>query len=208
MTDEKPNGGDALTEEFEKSFSENEEVPPQVEKTETEELNQEPQTLEVIKLQQDLKAEKDKYFRLLAELENTRKRMQKEKTEMTKFAVENVIAEFLGPLDQYEKALSFATDGSEEVKNWALGFEMILTQFKDMLSTQGVTAFESLGKTFDPHSHEALEMVEVEKGPENIVIEECVKGYRSGDRIIRPAKVKVSKLKKKESDHGRENEEK
>ncbi|MCH9614213.1 MAG: Protein GrpE [Chlamydiia bacterium] len=207
MSDEKPNPGDALTEEFEKSFSENDEAVDAASEEEAPlEINpEEPQTLEVVKLTQEIKAEKDKYFRVLAELENTRKRMQKEKTDMTKFAVENVIAEFLGPLDSYEKALSFASEGSDEVKNWATGFEMILTQFRDILSSQGVSPFDSMGKTFDPHAHEAVEMVEVEKGPENVVIEECIKGYRSGDRIIRPAKVKVSKLKK-ESDNGREEE--
>ena len=195
MTDEQTQE-DALTEEFEKSFN-TEETGAVVEEDvlPIEDDLEEPQAVEMIVLKQELKAEKDKYFRLLAESENLRKRMQKEKEEMMRFAIENVIAEFIAPLDQLEKALHFAEKGTEEVKHWAKGFEMIMTQFNDVLAQHNVTHFTSLGKLFDPHSHEAIELTESDQHEEGTIVEEFTKGYRCGDRIIRPARVKVTKKK-------------
>jgi len=136
---------------------------------------------------------KDKYLRLLAEMENTRKRMQKEKQEMTQYAIERLIAEFLSPIDHMENALKFTQDQPDEVKHWALGFQMILTQFKDVLAINGVKPFESEGKPFDPHYHEAVETVETNDEPPGIVVKEYMRGYKMGDRTIRPARVQVSK---------------
>ncbi|MBS0628303.1 MAG: nucleotide exchange factor GrpE, partial [Verrucomicrobia bacterium] len=77
-------------------------------------------------LQNELKECKDKYVRLLAESENTRKRLQKEKQDMIRFSMENVISDFLVPMDNLENALHFAEKASEETANWAKGFHMIL----------------------------------------------------------------------------------
>lgn len=144
-------------------------------------------------LEEELKEHKDKYLRMLAETENSRKRMQKEKQEMTRFAMENLMAEILSPIDNFENALGFTDKMSQETKNWALGFQMILTQFKDLLVSNGVEPFESVGTVFDPHKHQAVEMEETEDRPEGTIIHEFVKGYRCGERIIRPARVKVAK---------------
>ena len=142
---------------------------------------------------QELKECENKYLRLLAELENTRKRMQKEKQETIGFAIENTVAEFLPLFDNFENALKFAQSSSEEVKNWATGFQMILTQFRDVLHNHGIVAFHSVGNTFDPHCHEAMEIMESNDYPEGSIIEEFAKGYKSKNRTIRPAKVKVAK---------------
>ena len=139
---------------------------------------------------------KDKYLRLLAESENMRKRMQKDKQEMTRFAIENVLADIIMPMDNLENALTAATNMSAEIKNWAFGFQMILGQFKDVLQQHGVSAFKSEGELFDPHKHEAVESEESETVTPGTVLQEYVKGYRCGDRIIRVARVKVSCEKK------------
>lgn len=144
-------------------------------------------------LEKSLKECQEKYLRLLADSENARKRMQKERQEHLKYAVENIIVEFLHPLDSFEKALKFAENMSDEVKNWALGFEMILGQFKQVLTANGIVPFESLGKHFDPHLHEAVEVIETEEYSSGTVVHEFLKGYRMGDRTIRPARVKVAK---------------
>ena len=141
---------------------------------------------------------KDKYLRLLAEMENMRKRMQKEKMETMRFAIDNVLSEILIPMDSLENALKAAAQMAGEVKNWALGFEMILSQFKDVLQQNGVTAFVSEGQQFDPHLHEAVETEETDIASEGTILKEFVKGYRCGDRVIRPARVKVAKAKKGE----------
>lgn len=143
----------------------------------------------------------EKYLRLLAESENARKRMQKERQDLTQYAVENVLCELLNPLDQFESALKFAESMNDEVKNWAVGFEMILQQLRDVLSNHGVAPYEVMGKPFDPHWHEAMEMVETEEYEPGIVVEQCLRGYKVGDRPIRVAKVKVSKaIESKEGD--------
>lgn len=145
-------------------------------------------------LQHELIEYKDKYLRLLADMENSRKRMQKERQEMTKYAIENVIVDFLRPLDNLENALKMAQDMSAEVKNWAYGFQMILTQFKDVLTENGVRSIESLGCQFDPYNHEAVEAVETTEHAPGTILEEYVRGYKMGEeRTIRPARVKVAK---------------
>jgi len=174
----------------------------------SEEVNQEKQLPTSEDLQFELRNQQEKNLRLLAEMENARKRMQKDKHDTTRFAVENVIGEFLSPLDNFENAFSFTHQASEEVQNWAKGFEMILTQFKDVLSSHNVTPFSSEGLHFDPHMHEVIEVEETEKHEEGTVIQEFVRGYKCGDRILRPAKVKVAKKPTKEGEESQANEEK
>lgn len=159
-------------------------------------------------LQNELKDCQDKYLRLLAESENVRKRMQKEKQETISFAIENTICEFLPIIDNFENALKFAQSSSDEVKNWATGFQMILSQLKDVLHNHGIVAFHSEGNTFDPHFHEAMEIVETNEYPDGSIIEEFAKGYKSASRTIRPAKVKVTKTPKEVTEEEKPQEEK
>lgn len=151
-----------------------------------------PEENPVAKVTQELNEYKDKYFRALAEGENTRKRLQKEKIESQSFAIQSVIEDFLVPLDHFEKALSHAEAASPEIKHWAIGFEMILSQMKQVLSDNGVEPFESKGKQFDPHQHEAIETEETEKVSPGTILEEFTRGYKLGARVIRPARVKVA----------------
>jgi len=141
---------------------------------------------------------KDKYFRQLADMENMRKRMGKEKQEMIRFGIENAIADFLPVVDQFEQALRFADAASPEVKNWAMGFQMILAQFQGALQNQSISAFSSEGALFDPSLHEAVEAVETSDVPEGTILQEFTKGYKSPTRVIRPARVKVAKMNKLE----------
>jgi molecular chaperone GrpE len=136
---------------------------------------------------------KDKYFRSLAEMENMRKRMQKERHEMARFGIENAVSEFLPAIDNFENALRFAEGASGEIKSWAVGFEMILSQFKEVLHNYGVVAFHSEGNTFNPQYHEAVEIIETTDHPDGSIIHEFTKGYKSASRTIRPARVKVAK---------------
>jgi molecular chaperone GrpE len=154
---------------------------------------------ELRSLQKELLEYKDKYLRLLADAENARKRLQKERQEISRYALESLVVDVLRPLDNLSNALRFAEEMSDEVKNWAFGFQMILTQFKDVLAQHGVTSFDSLGKPFNPHEHEAIEMVESTEQPPGTIIEENVRGYKMGDRIIRAARVKVVKSQEKSS---------
>lgn len=151
--------------------------------------------VELKNIQKELMEYKDKYLRILADADNARKRLQKERQEISKYAIENVLCDILHPLDNLENALKFAQGMSDEIKNWAFGFQMILTQFKDILTENGVTPVDSIGKQFNPHLHEAVEILEDTDQPPGTIIEEYVRGYKMGDRTIRPARVKVAKLK-------------
>ncbi len=157
----------------------------------TNEAPQEPQD-ELGKLNAELAEYKDKYFRALAEIENTRKRLQKEKIESQSFAIQDVVLDFLQPLDHFEQALNASQNSSDEIKHWAIGFRMILQQLKQVIQDNGITTFEAVGEIFDPHLHEAIETEESPNFAEGTVIQEFTRGYKMGNRVIRPAKVKVS----------------
>lgn len=155
---------------------------------------------ELIHMQKEIHDYKDKYLRSLADMENSYKRMQKDKLEYTNYAVESVIVDFLHPIDNLENALKFAQEMSDEVKNWAFGFQMILTQFKDILASNGIVQIETANAKFDPHLHEAVEMVETDDHLPDTIVEVCVRGYKKGERTIRPARVKVAKKVQKDFD--------
>ncbi len=140
---------------------------------------------------------KDKYLRTLAEMENMRKRMQKERQEMARFGIENAIGEFLPAIDNLENALRFVESAGGEVKNWAIGFEMILSQFKEVLHNHGIVSFHSEGNMFDAQLHEAVEIIETQDFPDGTILHEFTKGYKSASRTVRPARVKVAKSPQK-----------
>lgn len=149
--------------------------------------------LEYEQLKKELSENKDKYLRAIAESENLRKRLHKERHDMTQMAVQSVVVDFLDPIDHMEKALSFTDGMSEDVRNWAIGFKMILNQFKDVLAANDVHPFKSVGMPFDHNNHEAVEMVETTDQSPGMVVEESLRGYKMGSKTIRPARVKVSK---------------
>lgn len=153
-------------------------------------MDEAPIISESVEIEDDFK---DKYLRSIADMENMRKRMMKDKQESARFAIENVIADFLTPMDNLENALGHAKEASDDVRNWAFGFEMILAQFKDVLQQNGIVPLVALGEIFDPHMHEAVETEVTDKHPEGEILSEFVRGYKCGDRIIRPARVKVAK---------------
>ena len=124
-------------------------------------------------------------------MENTRKRLQQEKHESIAYAIDSMLMDVLAPLDSFEGALAYTENLSPELKSWAQGFKMIANQFKEVLESHGIRSYDSIGHPFDAHLHEAVETVEGPK--DDIVVAEVVKGYKRGDRIIRVAKVKVSK---------------
>lgn len=151
--------------------------------------------IELENLRREVQDYKDKYLRTLAESENLRKRLQKERQELIQYAIQNIVLDFLNPLDHMESALSYSENMSSEVKHWVQGFQMILTQFKDALANHGIRPYESKGHHFDPHYHEAIEMVQTDTQEPGTIVEELVKGYKIGDKPIRPARVKVAKNK-------------
>jgi molecular chaperone GrpE len=151
---------------------------------------------EYLKLKEDAdKANElqDKILRLQAEFENVRKRIEKEKQDFIRFANEGIILELLGVLDDLERSVELAETQHQDLSSFLKGVEMILAHLYEMLKEYGVKPIDSKGKIFDPHYHEALMQVENKDLAEHTVIEEMQKGYLLNDRVIRTAKVKVSK---------------
>lgn len=135
----------------------------------------------------------ERLLRLQADFDNTRKRLEREKQDFVKFANEGIIAELLNILDDLERAVDLAQSKHQDLAAFLKGVEMILAHLYEMLKEYGVKPIEAEGKIFDPHYHEALMQAEDKDAPEHTVLEEMQKGYLLNDRVIRTAKVKVSK---------------
>ena len=149
---------------------------------------------EQVKEEQDYLALWDKYLRLQAEFDNYRKRSFKERAEFIKFANEGLIIELLSILDGFERGVKSA----EHKKDYELlhqGVDMILKQLHSLLETKGLSRIKCLGQKFDPHQHEAMEVIDGEDVEEETVVDELQPGYLFEGRIIRPAKVKVARVK-------------
>ncbi len=151
---------------------------------------------DVKQLQQELDESKDQLLRLAAEFENFKKRMERERETLVKYAGENILRELLTTVDNLERALeqgSADTDDTQQ-KLDALLEGVGLTQ-KGLLATLEkfeVVPIDSLGSEFNPNEHEAMTMEASDSVPANHVLQEFVKGYRFRDRLLRPAKVVVS----------------
>lgn len=153
---------------------------------------------EYLKLQEDAQKAReywDKLLRLQADFDNTRKRLEKEKQDFARFANEGMILELLNILDDLERTVALSQTPHQDVSAFLKGVEMILAHLYELLKKHGVKAIESEGKPFDPHYHEALMQAENDALPEHTVVEEMQKGYMLHDRVIRTAKVSVSKKK-------------
>jgi len=140
----------------------------------------------------EIKQLQDRTLRLAAEMENTRKRLEREKTEGICFANESLLRELLSVLDNLERAIQHA-EGGADFGSLLEGIRMINKGFLDTLAKFGCKPFESEGSDFDPNLHEAVMQKEVEGEAENKVIQELQKGYKLNDRLLRPAMVVVSK---------------
>ncbi|MCK4993817.1 MAG: nucleotide exchange factor GrpE [Candidatus Omnitrophica bacterium] len=136
----------------------------------------------------------DKMLLAQADIENTRKRMERDKMLFLRFSNEQIISELIPFVDDFKRAFA-AADQTKEFEVLHKGVEMILKRLLDLLKNKGVTEIESQGKPFDPAFHEALMQVESDEHLENTVIEELEKGYFLNERVLRTAKVKVAKAK-------------
>jgi molecular chaperone GrpE len=141
-----------------------------------------------------LKAERatllDRLARLQAEFENARKRAAREQQEFREYAMTDAIKALLPTLDSFERALQ---SGSQEGSEFHSGVELIYKQLLDTLAKLGVSRIPAKGGEFDPHLHQAVEMVDTSQAPDQQVLEEFQHGYKLKDRLLRPAMVKVAR---------------
>jgi len=135
----------------------------------------------------------DLYLRQRAELENFRKRSQREKEDLARFANENLLRDLLPVLDNLERALDHARKEGETGKGLLEGVQMTLSQFQKLLEKFGVSAVDAMGEPFNPAWHEAMGQLESTEHAPNTVIQEMQKGYVLNERLLRPALVLVAK---------------
>lgn len=131
------------------------------------------------------------YTRARADLDNFRKRTQREKEGFVKFANEQLLSEVIPIIENFERASS-AAEKVPETHNFALGVEMILKQLRDVLARYGAEEIDPAGEPFDPAKHEAAEPVETSEHPDNTVIEVLQRGYMLNGRVVQPAVVRVA----------------
>ena len=142
------------------------------------------------KLQAQLNEKNDQLLRMAAEYDNFRKRTQREKESLYSDCKVSVIKELLPVIDNFERCVVFNEGTSFE--DYRKGVEMTYKQFGDMLKKLGIEAFGEVGEEFDPNLHNAVMHAQNEDLPENSISDVLMKGYKTGDKIIRTAMVAVA----------------
>lgn len=133
----------------------------------------------------------DRYLRALAELDNARKRAQRDREEYIRFANESLLRELLPVLDNFDRAIQ-AARASAGAEAFVAGVELMQRELLRVLEKFGVTAFSAVGELFNPKRHEAVARVPATDHPEMTVVEETLRGYLLNGRVLRPAMVTVA----------------
>ena len=144
---------------------------------------------ELLKVKAERDSLLDRLARAQAEFENARRRAAKEQQDFRDFAMADAIKSLLPVVDNFERALQ----SKSEAADFRAGVELIYKQLRDVLTKLGVQVIEAKGQQFDPHVHEAIEMVETSDAADHEVLEEWQRGYKFKDRLLRPAMVKVAR---------------
>jgi molecular chaperone GrpE len=143
---------------------------------------------------QKLKAERDalldRLARLQAEFENARKRATREQQDYREYAVTDAVKSLLPILDSFERALQVSGSNGNDIRP---GVELIFKQLQDSLAKLGLRTIPAKGEPFDPHLHQAIELVDTEEARDHEVLEELQRGYKLKDRLLRPSMVKVAR---------------
>lgn len=137
---------------------------------------------------------KQKYYYLAAEMENMRKRFDREKQNLLKFGNERILSDLIEVIDNLDRTLD-ALEGEvdSKIKNIIVGVDMVRKQFIETLKNNGVERIEALGEKFDPNFHEAMSQQPADDKEEDTIINEFQKGYMLNGRLLRPSKVIVVK---------------
>ena len=141
--------------------------------------------------QQELTETKERYLRTLADLANLKKRMTQENKEAWQRSAVTVVQELLPILDNFERALA-AIEETTDFATLREGVELIYNQLQMSLQRLGVEPIAALGQQFDPFWHEAAGQVPTDEYEEGSVVNEIQRGYRIGDRVVRPSRVAVA----------------
>jgi molecular chaperone GrpE len=152
--------------------------------------------------------ERDEYYnrwlKVHAEYENTRKRIEKEKWEHMKFANENLVSQLFPIVDNFDLALA-AMEKAKDKTAVMDGIKMVQKEFHRIIEENGVEKIKTIGEDFDPNIHDAVSVVETDEHPDGIILEEVRAGYTLNKRLLRPAQVIIAKNDSKDTERGGEN---
>jgi len=160
---------------------------------ETEQSEAQSATGEVEQLTTDLANAKDQVLRTHAEMQNLRRRMERDVENAHKYALEKFVGELLPVVDNLERSIQAMADVDGDFKAVSDGIELTLKSFQDVLARFKVEAVDPGGEAFNPDLHQAMSMLEVPDAKPNTIIDVFQKGYTLNGRLIRPAMVVVAK---------------
>jgi molecular chaperone GrpE len=144
---------------------------------------------EIERLKEEVRREHDMYLRALADYDNYRRRIERERATAARSGKREIILQLLEVLDGFDRALQHVDDAPSSVSE---GLQLLHRKLLSLLEAQGVTPLQSLGETFNPELHDAIGTVKSEDVEPGTVAEEMQRGYRWGDDMLRPARVRVA----------------
>jgi molecular chaperone GrpE len=144
---------------------------------------------EVERLKEELRREHDLYLRALADYDNYRRRVERDRSAAARSGKRELILQLLDVLDGFDRALQHLDDAPSSVSE---GLQLLQRKLLGLLEAQGVTPLQSLGETFNPELHDAIGTVQSDDAEPGTVAEEMQRGYRWGDDLLRPARVRVA----------------
>ena len=144
---------------------------------------------EIERLKEEVRREHDMYLRALADHDNYRRRVERERASAARSGKREVILSLLEVIDGFDRALQHISDAPASVVE---GVEALQRKLLGVLQAEGVTPLQSIGETFNPELHDAIGTVQREEFEPNTVAEELQRGYRWGDDLLRPARVRVA----------------
>jgi molecular chaperone GrpE len=144
---------------------------------------------EIERLQQALDREHAMHLRALADFDNYRKRVERERESTAQAGKRQLVLALLDVMDDFERALAYANTAPESILT---GARVIYQRLRDLLQAQGVVPYTSAGQPFDPALHEAVDVLNTDQAMPGVVLNELSHGYRWGDEVLRPARVRVA----------------
>lgn len=196
MTDKPKSKVEELRESLKKRSSMNPTIPDDVTEADDTVSSDSEMEAELASAKEEAKTHYEKLLRAMADFENYRKRVDRDKQDLVRYANEELIRELLSVLDHLDQAMSHIKQSSnEEAKNLALGVELVGKQLVGALEKFGLKSVDAIGEQFDPKLHEALQMVDAEGVEPGTILEQHRRGYVLNGRLLRPALVGVVREK-------------
>ncbi|MCJ7841823.1 nucleotide exchange factor GrpE [Lederbergia sp. NSJ-179] len=174
-----------------KSEAETQQKETDVDEARSEEEKKDETTSKIEELQAKLEEAENRYLRLYADFENSRRRARQELEAREKYKSQELITELLPAIDNFERAMAIEPE-NEQSKALLNGVEMVYRSIIEALKQAGAEQIEAVGKKFDPNYHQAVMQISDEQFESNTIVEEFQKGYILKDRVIRPSMVKVN----------------